>query len=87
PVQLQKPPVPDVQPAAAPGHFLADALSTSATTAVPDPVLASAADGDFVAEAWGLKLLAADRATPPQRPRPRPSTTRRWDSGRPTNTT
>ncbi|MBQ0975581.1 hypothetical protein AB0N37_31800 [Streptomyces griseoincarnatus] len=42
PVQLQKPPTPDTQPAAVPADSLADAWSTTPTA--PDPVSAPAAD-------------------------------------------
>ncbi|MFC9624588.1 hypothetical protein ACFTXM_32990 [Streptomyces sp. NPDC056930] len=56
PVQLQKPPAPDAQPAAAPADFLTDAWSTTAATAAPDP--APAADRDFLADAWSLKPSA-----------------------------
>lgn len=59
PVQLQKAPASDTQPAA-PADFLADAWSTTATTAAPDP--APAAGRDFVADAWGFKPPAADPA-------------------------
>ncbi|MFJ9590569.1 hypothetical protein [Streptomyces acidicola] len=75
-MQLQQPPVPDAEPAAAPADFLADAWSTTATTAVPDPAPAPAADRDFVADAWGLKPSAADpgdatpAATSPPAPAP-----------------
>ncbi|MCX5434814.1 pRL2-11 (plasmid) [Streptomyces sp. NBC_00257] len=54
PVQLQKPPAPDASPA----DLLADAWSTEATTAAPDP--APDADRDFLADAWSLTPPAAD---------------------------
>ncbi|MFG2267312.1 hypothetical protein [Streptomyces sp. NPDC048720] len=43
PLQLQKPPTPDTQPAAAPADFPADAWSTTATTPAPGPAPAPAA--------------------------------------------
>ncbi|MER6405949.1 hypothetical protein ABT269_20925 [Streptomyces viridosporus] len=44
PARMQKPPTPDTHPAAAPADSLADAWSTTPTTAAPDPVPAPAAD-------------------------------------------
>ncbi|MFF9771930.1 hypothetical protein ACF1GT_36150 [Streptomyces sp. NPDC014636] len=44
PVRMQKPPTSDTQPAAVPADSLADAWSTTPTTAAPDPAPAPAAD-------------------------------------------
>lgn len=54
-MQLQKPPTSDAHTTAVPADSLADAWSTTVTTAVPAP----AAGRDFVAGAWSLKPPAA----------------------------
>ncbi|MFE4337406.1 hypothetical protein ACFRQM_51495 [Streptomyces sp. NPDC056831] len=93
PVQLQKPPAPDTQPAAAPADFLTDAWSTTAATAAPDPARPPTATSSPTPGASSPRppTRATTRPTPPRRrrrrTRPRSTTTRRWDSARRSRTT
>ncbi|WP_424893238.1 pRL2-11 [Streptomyces sp. XH2] len=74
PVQLQKPPTPETQPAAAPADFHTHAWST--TAAAPGPAPTPAADRGLLADAWSFKPPAAGpgdappAATSPAAPAP-----------------